>query len=542
MGKSRSNILYTLDLGSYSIKLLKWNIAGAKPVLMDAKLQEVDIDLTMSKPNKDSLLALSGAIAKVFEDIPNDKRNNVSVLLAKSTVFTRYVTLPNISPSKIRQIIKFEAEQQIPFQLVDVTWDYAVTQLPNSKDLGVLIVAIRNEVLDAIFHILKQNRIKSHSLSISQISYINLLEELELKESHALIIDLGARTTTVVVGEGGKTWARNILGGRQAVIDQIATKYSVSQAEASKLIFESTLKESASLQDATQEGVQEALISHMETLLNEIKRTLKYYLVNADESIFQKCFITGGGAYLDGIEDYIEKELNIPTYPLDHSDLITISKKADATLHSNPHSFAAGLGLALTAKKPKALSVNLLPRPEKEKQELKSFKKQFFFSMILVYTVLISSVFFMMQATAQKLNYSESAQGIKKTYQTYAKEITDTQQAIQKETLALDLIKRKNEARSKLPKALSILTKGLHNHIWFKTISYSDSGLLHVTGKSSGTLSDINSYKQALDQSGHFKDLKISQADIDSNDKNRVTRTFTMNMRLAKEKKEEDKK
>ena len=44
--------------------------------------------------------------------------------IAAQSVFTRFVKLPSVEPDKVDQIIQFEAQQNVPFPIDEVVWDY----------------------------------------------------------------------------------------------------------------------------------------------------------------------------------------------------------------------------------------------------------------------------------------------------------------------------------------------------------------------------------------------------------------------------------
>ena len=49
--------------------------------------------------------------------------------------FVRKVKLPPVSHSKLKQVVSFEVQQQVPFSLNEVIWDYQIIS-PISKVPG----------------------------------------------------------------------------------------------------------------------------------------------------------------------------------------------------------------------------------------------------------------------------------------------------------------------------------------------------------------------------------------------------------------------
>ena len=62
--------------------------------------------------------------------------------------FARFIKLPPVDPSKIPDIVKFEAIQQIPFPLEDVEWSYQLFQSPESPEVEVGIFAMKRDLVN----------------------------------------------------------------------------------------------------------------------------------------------------------------------------------------------------------------------------------------------------------------------------------------------------------------------------------------------------------------------------------------------------------
>src|SRR5690349_11592405 len=73
---------------------------------------------------------------------------SVAIGVSGQTSLARFIKLPPVEPSKIPEIVRFEAIQQIPFPLEDVEWSYQLFQDPASPDVEVGIFAMRKELVN----------------------------------------------------------------------------------------------------------------------------------------------------------------------------------------------------------------------------------------------------------------------------------------------------------------------------------------------------------------------------------------------------------
>jgi type IV pilus assembly protein PilM len=54
------------------------------------------------------------------------KAKNVNVCAPGFHVFSKFVKLPPVDAGKVTQIIQYEAQQNVPFPLSEVVWDYQI--------------------------------------------------------------------------------------------------------------------------------------------------------------------------------------------------------------------------------------------------------------------------------------------------------------------------------------------------------------------------------------------------------------------------------
>ena len=66
-------------------------------------------------------------------------------------VFSKFVKLPPVDTSKVTQIIRYEAQQNVPFPLDEVVWDYQILGTSANNELEVLLVAVKSEIIEGLF-------------------------------------------------------------------------------------------------------------------------------------------------------------------------------------------------------------------------------------------------------------------------------------------------------------------------------------------------------------------------------------------------------
>src|SRR5438477_7931634 len=81
------------------------------------------------------------------------KSKNVNVCAPGFHVFSKFVKLPPVDASKVTQIIQYEAQQNVPFPLEEVVWDYQILGSTPTGEMEVLLVAIKADIVEGLFRV-----------------------------------------------------------------------------------------------------------------------------------------------------------------------------------------------------------------------------------------------------------------------------------------------------------------------------------------------------------------------------------------------------
>ena len=137
----------TVDLGTSTLKFAEFGISrGGALTLLQFGLAELGLD-----PNKEEERAkfITPTLARLFKQ-HRIKGREVLLSISGQSVFMRFVKLPPIDPAQVEQVVKFEAQQNVPFPMDEVTWDYQMMPTRTSgNEAEAVIVAIKKEVIEA---------------------------------------------------------------------------------------------------------------------------------------------------------------------------------------------------------------------------------------------------------------------------------------------------------------------------------------------------------------------------------------------------------
>ena len=209
-----SNAVWGIDIGQCALKALKLRNAG------DGKVEAVAFDLIehakiLSQPDAEPDELIRAALEKFVTR--NDWQGDRFVLgVPGQQTFARFCKMPPVDPKKIPDLVKFEAGQQIPFDMDDVVWDYQTFATPESPDLEVGIFAMRKDLIRKHVGFLSAVGISPAIVQTVPCALYNFScfeRPSDDPKAATVIISVGAQNTELVIVEPNSRLGATPAGG-----------------------------------------------------------------------------------------------------------------------------------------------------------------------------------------------------------------------------------------------------------------------------------------------------------------------------------------
>src|SRR3989304_7227191 len=137
--------VWGIDVGRCALRAFKPRVAA------DGKVEVVAHDYIehakiLSQPDADRSELIRAALEKFLSrnDISKDF---VVVSVPGQHTLARFTKLPPVAPKRIPDIVRYEADQQIPFDMDEVIWDYQTFAQEGLPDIEVGIFAMKRELI-----------------------------------------------------------------------------------------------------------------------------------------------------------------------------------------------------------------------------------------------------------------------------------------------------------------------------------------------------------------------------------------------------------
>ena len=98
---------------------------------------------------------------------------SVACAVPSQGVFARFVKIPKVEPDKVEQMLHFEAQQNVPYPIEDVSWGYQILPESDADSLGALILATKLDQLEATVGALASAGLTPDLIDTSPIALYN---------------------------------------------------------------------------------------------------------------------------------------------------------------------------------------------------------------------------------------------------------------------------------------------------------------------------------------------------------------------------------
>ncbi len=353
--------VWAIDIGVSSLKALRLsNESGALEVIGFEHIPHGKIITgTGVKPaEREELVALT---LRQFVQQNDLSRDEIIISVPSQNSFSRFVKLPPVEKKRIPEIVKFEATQQIPFDINDVVWDWQLMSEGEAEEAKVGIFAIKNEIVEAELERFSRENLQVGYVQMSPMSLYNYVlydrPELVRSEKQAVVVvNIGAENTDLVVCTSGTVWQRTIPMGGNAFTKAIADTFKLNFQKAEKL------KRTAPMSKYARQILQ-AMKPVFADLASEIQRSLGYYTNSNPNTELVKVIAFGGGTKMRGLLQYLGQSLQISIERPDAFKRLRINSSVSAAkFHETVGDFGIVYGLGVQALGLGRITSNLLPR------------------------------------------------------------------------------------------------------------------------------------------------------------------------------------
>jgi len=371
MAKNES--VWGIDIGNSSLKALRCRKGDQTGQLVAEAFDYIEYPKILSQPGAEPETLVSDALTQ-FLSRNSVRGDQVAISVSGQSGLARFIKLPPVESKRIPDIVKYEAKQQIPFDLEDVIWDYQqigggmeVEGFVLEAEVGLFAMK-RDQVFRALTPF-KNVGIDVDNVQLTPLALYNFLTYDQLHDLPSvdeydpedpppsyIILSMGTDATDLVITNGFRVWQRSIPLGGNHFTKALTKELKLTFAKAEHL-----KRNASAAQDP--KAVFQAMRPIFNDLLTEIQRSITYFTSIDRTATIGNIVTLGNGMKLPGLQRYLAQSLGYEVVRLDSFHSLVGPEVVDApAFKENLLSFGPSYGLALQALRESSLKTDLLPR------------------------------------------------------------------------------------------------------------------------------------------------------------------------------------
>src|SRR6266487_3709528 len=373
--------LVTLNIGSQTIGLAEFRVIHGRLMLLNYRFGDTPLDpATGQRRDAHDALHETAAVLREMMHQMHIQPVDVNYAVPAQSVFARFVKLPALDAEKIDKIIAFEAQQNVPFPMDQVVWDYQLVGGGMGEQIQVVIVAIKRDLLEEINNAVEETGLQTRIIGMASMGLYNAFcyNYTDLNGC-SLLVDIGARTTNVLFIEPGRIFSRSLPIGSSAITAAVAKEFGESFAAAETRKNRDgfvALGGAAEPADPNIGRLSKIVRSTMTRLHAELMRSVTYYRAQQQGDRPARIFLCGGGAGMPNMREFFHEKFELPVEFFNPLQNVSVSESTPDVTRS-AHLLGELVGLALRSVAVCPMKLNLLPDSVVRRQDLEK-RRPFF--------------------------------------------------------------------------------------------------------------------------------------------------------------------
>ena len=348
MAKSR---VIGLDIGTTAIRAAEIEFESGSPDHGSATLMRVGEVALPPDAVRDAEVREPQTVSSAIKQLWSKGRfssNKAVVGVGNQRVIVRDLDLPWLPIDELKRSLPFQTQELLPVASDEVLLDFfptgEFTGAEGKTVRGLFVAAVKDTVVANVLAV-EGAGVMPTMVDLNAFAISRAQTRGELGDRVIAFVDIGARVSNVVISDRGvPRLVRIIPAGGQDVTDAVASSLQVTSAEAERIKREVGVGMGV---DGAGPQASEAISTVTRTLIDTIRSTFSFYTGHNQTRPIEQLVLTGGGAMLPGLGQYLASASRLPAMMGNPTTGISLAKSVDQKiLQGRENLFTLAIGLA----------------------------------------------------------------------------------------------------------------------------------------------------------------------------------------------------
>jgi type IV pilus assembly protein PilM len=365
---AKTKLILAIDIGSASLKFSEFSYPSSGEMVLE-KYAYVEFSTNMEDRGKHleaMEIALNAAIDKY-----KFKAKQAYISISSQSTFIRFVKLPPTThkEQKVQQLVAYEAKQNVPYPIDEVTWDYQLieSESEDAGEINVLFAVVKNEIVNRIVGIIEKKGFISKLVDISPTTCFNVARASKIGDNECvMVLNIGCTCSTLVFIDKDKFYARTIPIAGHTITQQICREFDVTLEKAEEMkrnvgfvALGGAYEEPDSEVTAT---ISKIIRNVMTRLHGDINRSINVYRSQQKGKKPTRLYLTGGSSIINFTLEFLLDKLKMPVEYFNPFKIVKLADSVDKEELTNvAHTTVEVIGLGLRNLTTCPIEISLLP-------------------------------------------------------------------------------------------------------------------------------------------------------------------------------------
>ena len=338
-GRKRSSI--GLDIGSGFVKMVEVDHSGDQPEVARVAMRPLLPDAIVEGEIMDYGL-VSDTVKGLFQEL-DMKGAEVVTAVGGHDVIIKKIEMDRMKESDAREVIRWEAEQHVPFDIKSVELDFQVLN-PHEEGLQmeVLLVAAKRELVDNKVGLLQDAGVEPVTIDVDAFALHNAFEYNYPAAQVGIValVNVGHETTNVSILENGvPILTRDIPFGSRKIREDLQRERGLTAEQAEEIVQARQ----------TMDEMDRFVESSADEIAVGIERASAFLMTREEGQTLGKIFLSGGGARVPGMANALAQRMKVETHLVNPFERVPVRPDAagDLSIDEAAPMLLLPLGLAL---------------------------------------------------------------------------------------------------------------------------------------------------------------------------------------------------
>ncbi len=372
-----SKAVVGLDIGTDKVKAVQLRKKGGSYELEKFGVADIHPGGERQATGSELQRLKVSAVRRAIEQGRITAKYAVSAVSGES-IIVRYIQLPQMPEAELKNALRWEAEEYIPFSIDEVNLDSVVLGRTNDNKVDVLLVCAKKDLVNDHLEIIRAVGLTPLLVDVDSFAFLNCYEATYHPGPGdcVALVNIGAGITNINIYVGGTSrFARDISIAGDAMSTAIAqkTQQPFAKAELAKHAMaapvaesgDGTEEEESSLissirgtvermtgsdfaEDSGDAGAQKAVRNVLSNLVGEVRRSIQFFENQSGGATVQRVYLGGGTSRMNKLPEWLSSELELPVELLDPLRGFSVGAGVDqGLLGSAREHLGVGIGLSL---------------------------------------------------------------------------------------------------------------------------------------------------------------------------------------------------